>query len=921
MRRNSRSSKNNEDNKAIHLKIFVVVIAAAVIINTVGLVVGAVLLERSVRTTVEDNLLVAVDITAKYVTNEIELLKLRAAKAAREIQSFMERTGSLEDISGLCGGECLLARIRAEHPMYIGLAIFDGPELLFYSDGLVIQPDLRCSPFMQVARDGRQGLSTTKHTPDGTLLMLVSTPISDNLVLVAVLPGLYLSDLMYQFTFWHSGRMFISDAEGTIVSSIRREWVQQRVNLVHMAAADRAYEGLSAMAKRGIAGERGVAYFNLDGVPQICTFRPLAEPIEDWFLGVIAPVNESALGATPYAIFLMGVITMSLSIVAAVGAATLLKRPYNEANFLRREAEIASLSKSTFLANMSHEIRTPMNSIMGFSELALDGEVSPRTRDYLDKIYTNAEWLLHIINDILDISKVESGKMELEDIPFDMQKLFTSCRTLIAPKAREKGLELHFYAEPVIGKMPRGDPTRLRQILVNLLSNAVKFSDSGPIKLYAVTRNISAKNIVVYFEVRDSGIGMSSEQVKIIFDPFMQAESGTTRKYGGTGLGLAITKNIVELMGGKLFVESTPGVGSKFSFELTFETVDVTDSEMLEKQKTFSTALLEDYEKPIFEGEVLLCEDNVMNQQVICEHLARVGLKTVVAGNGKIGLEMIQGRIEEGKKQFDLIFMDMHMPVMDGLEASAKILTLNIGIPIIALTANIMANDMELYRQSGINDSVGKPFTSQELWYCLMKYFKPTTEGHADMQNKDSPLEADMDFQRNLQKMFVRNNQTKYEEIAQALEQNDIKLAHRLAHNLKSNAGHLGKVLLQQAAAKVEQYLEGGKNMVVPEQMAVLERELKAVFVEFEKLFDEAARAKEAQAAPDEPLAEQPPARELLEKLEPMLKMGNPECMKLISSLRLLPDSEELILRMEDFDFDQAAAALADLKTKICSEG
>jgi len=401
----------------------------------------------------------------------------------------------------------------------------------------------------------------------------------------------------------------------------------------------------------------------------------------------------------------------------------------------------------------------------------------------------------------------------------------------------------------------------------------------------------------------------------------MQAESGTTRKYGGTGLGLAITKSIVELMGGALFVESTPGAGSKFSFKLKFDTIDTTDNDMLDKQVAFNAVLFEDFEKPTFVGEVLLCEDNLMNQQVICEHLARVGLKPVVAGNGKIGLEMIQSRIDDGTKQFDLVFMDMHMPVMDGLEASAKIFELDIGIPIVALTANIMANDMELYRQSGINDYVGKPFTSQELWYCLMKYFTPeiADPGHTSMPIKDTAIEADMEFQKSLQKTFVKDNQKKYGEIVRALEQNDIKLAYRLAHNLKSNAGHLDRVFLQQAAAKVEHGLATGKNLVTPEQLAALEKELQATFAEFEKLFDEEdSRVKEIQPTHDRlDILDLPAARELFEKLEPMLKTGNPGCMSLIGDLRLIPASEKLIHWMEDFDFDKALAALADLKEKL----
>jgi len=386
-------------------------------------------------------------------------------------------------------------------------------------------------------------------------------------------------------------------------------------------------------------------------------------------------------------------------------------------------AKAANNSKTIFLANMSHEIRTPMNSIMGFSELALDGEADPKTRDFLDKIRSNIVWLLQIINDILDITKIESGKMELEKIPFDIHELFINCRTLVMPKAAEKGVILHFYAEPSVGKRPLGDPTRLRQVFVNLLSNAIKFTNSGMVKLLSDVTGVSDNTITMHFEIKDSGIGMTKEQIDKIFDPFTQGESGTTRKYGGSGLGLAITKNIIEMMNGKLIVESTPGVGSKFSFDITFDTIPITENEVLEKKLTYN-----ELKKPVFEGEVLICEDNEMNKFVISEHLSRVGLKTVIADNGKIGVDMVRKRIKKKEKQFDLIFMDMHMPVMDGFEASAEILKLNPDIPMVAMTANIMIDDVEIYKASGMHDCLGKPFTSQELWRCLLKYFKPLNE-------------------------------------------------------------------------------------------------------------------------------------------------------------------------------------------------
>jgi len=527
----------------------------------------------------------------------------------------------------------------------------------------------------------------------------------------------------------------------------------------------------------------------------------------------------------PGSFLFIGSITIILSIIAALIAAMILRKLYGELDQLRKDAEAMSVSKSAFLATMSHEIRTPMNSIVGFSELALDNETALKTRDYLSKIKTNAEWLLQIINDILDISKVESGKMEMENIPFEMHELFSTCRTLIMPKAVEKGLILYFYVEPSLGKRPLGDPTRLRQVLVNLLSNAVKFTNTGMIKLHAVLREMKERTITMYFEVKDSGIGMTPEQLDKIFAPYAQADVSITRRYGGTGLGLAITRNIVDLMGGKLVVESSLGIGSKFSFELTFDTIDVNDEIITDSKIVFN-----EIKKPIFNGEILLCEDNPMNQQVICEHLTRVGIKTVVADNGKIGFEAVKFRQEQGLKQFDLVFMDMHMPVMDGLEASSKIMDLNTGVPVVAMTANIMFNDREIYKKSGMHDCVGKPFTSQELWRCLMKYMTPKNEGE-DQGSKQ--LEADMEFLRNLQTVFYKTNKNKYKELTEALEKGDVTGAYRSAHSLKSNAGQLGKIILQKTAADIELNLKDGKNLVTSDQLSILKSELEMVLKEF----------------------------------------------------------------------------------------
>jgi signal transduction histidine kinase/CheY-like chemotaxis protein len=639
-------------------------------------------------------------------------------------------------------------------------------------------------------------------------------------------------------------------------------------------------------------------------------------PLLEWYMVAFMPDSISDYKTAMTVLFLVVLmLVLVIFIIFNLAIVGYLKSLRETMESLK----IASEAKNRFVANMSHEMRTPMNAIIGFSELAMDDQISDETREYLNRIIINSELLLQIINNLLDISKIESGKMELEHVPFDLHELFIACRTMMVPKAEEKGVTLFFYAEPIIGKKMLGDPLRLRQVFINLLSNAVKFTNKGGIVKIAATEVPGPAvpgTITVTFEVRDSGIGMTPEQIAKVSQPFMQADMATTRKYGGTGLGLAISRNIIVMMGSRLNVESTPRVGSKFSFDVTFETVEQ------EKAASQTTFIESPANRPQLSGEVLLCENNQMNQQVLSEHLKRIGIKADIAENGREGYNMVRNRHEKGEKPYDLIFMDIHMPVMDGIEASTLINQLDTGTPIVVMTANIMSQDMELYQKCGMKDCIGKPFKAQELWDCLMKYLKPVeskAEDEAENRQYDEKLML------LLKATFVRDNKARCSEITAAITAGDIKLANRLVQTLKSNAGQLGKARLQKAAEDIEHLLADGKNHVTQSLLNILETELNAVLNDFKPQVKKSTPSAPSQPEQFETSTDWNEVKEvtpldaettqvMFTELEPLLEAGNPQCLKYIDKLRGIPGTEKLIQQMEDLDFEEATETLSEIR-------
>ncbi len=386
---------------------------------------------------------------------------------------------------------------------------------------------------------------------------------------------------------------------------------------------------------------------------------------------------------------------------------TYRKQVEEQLNTAKVAAESASRAKSEFLANMSHEIRTPINGILGMTQLAIDAESPKQQREYLELVRTSGEALLALINNVLDLSKIEAGRLELERIPFEIEALVQQTVTSMAWQAREKSISLITRVHPAVPRVLVGDPSRLRQVLVNLLANALKFTDRGQVGIEVFVEAAAGGDIALHFTVEDTGIGIPADKQHLIFESFTQADGSTTRKYGGSGLGLAICVRMVELMDGHIWVESRPGAGSAFHFTAVFGAApaDAADTPALAGPMTV---------RPL---RVLLAEDNPVNRLLAVKLLEKAGHCVTTAVDGREALDRLAA------SAFDVVLMDVQMPELNGFETTAAIRagerTTGRHQFIVAMTAHALVGDRERCLEAGMDAYVSKPISQTTLMAVL----------------------------------------------------------------------------------------------------------------------------------------------------------------------------------------------------------
>ncbi|MDR0928695.1 MAG: response regulator [Oscillospiraceae bacterium] len=698
------------DNKRIRFAVplIVIVVVFTVISTSLGLYYS----NQAIESTVSQDLQLVGKIASDMIISSLNRLGEDVAYVGTNMRAAYQ-TGGADALAAALANEAKVG------PNFICLAYItpDGELIQAQKEGFAyaaLDPN-QMAFFQSKVPQSNNFLDSLEFTPSGESVLRIYRNLGDGAVLLVSMGGDYLSELIQQtkYDLYGKGKVMLLDQQGYVLAAVDEHRMYTRY------LPDQTIEReIAQMAYQALDGEGGVQRFRtVDGQDAIGAYFPVRNSATNMALLASVFLHETPMASIRWVFIVTGLALLALGLTGAAVLSTYQMRRFDELDELKTIAENASRFKSEFLANMSHEIRTPMNAVIGMTMLARAADDEKR-RDYcLTKVEDASRHLLGVINDILDMSKIEANKMELQSNDLAFGSMLQGVLDIYSFKAAEKGLHIRVDTDPNMPPYLHADEQRLAQVVGNLVSNAVKFTpEGGEIRIRSHLRGINNGMAKIEIAVQDTGIGIAPEKQSRLFQSFQQADKSISGRFGGTGLGLAISRRIVEMMGGQIWLDSIPGQGSTFSFTIQAKLAEAPT--VKDEGKAGHTSM-------DFSGKcLLLVEDMEINREIVIALLEDTGMEVVEAENGRIGLEAFTKEPD----RFDVVLMDVQMPEMDGYEATRAMRALDTpkakSIPIIAMTANVFREAVEQCLAAGMTEHVGKPINVQEIMEKLRDALK-----------------------------------------------------------------------------------------------------------------------------------------------------------------------------------------------------